>query len=138
MLYLVSASLYLSAERYEYMKHEKGRITFFSKMMKLDVRLANVWYPAADIYDVSDGWIVKVELAGVSPEDIHIVAQGNLLFISGVRKDKTCKKALFCRQMEIVYDRFEKTLALPENLENIRIEHRYEDGFLYLYLKKLS
>ena len=29
------------------------------------------------MYQTPDGWLVKVELAGVSAEDIHIDVQGN-------------------------------------------------------------
>jgi len=119
------------------MMYKKGRLGLFSKKM-LGVRPANVWYPAADIYDVPNGWIVKVELAGVSLKDVSIEAHGNYLSISGFRKDKTCRKTLVCRQMEIVYDRFEKTLFLPENVDQANIEYSYEDGFLYIYLRKLA
>ena len=41
-----------------------------------------LWYPAADVYETPDGWLVKVELAGVSAEDIQIDIQGNTLYLS--------------------------------------------------------
>ncbi|GIU82328.1 MAG: Hsp20/alpha crystallin family protein [Acidobacteria bacterium] len=120
------------------MTYGKQSLDFISRMMMLSVSPAKIWYPAADIYDIPDGWIVKLELAGVSPEDINIEVRGNSLSVSGFRKDKTCRKVLFCRQMEIVYDRFEKTLFLPENIEDANIEYTCENGFLYIYLKKLT
>ena len=44
-----------------------------------------LWYPAADVYDTSDGWIVKVELAGVSAEDLEIEIR---LFFSNSIEDR--------------------------------------------------
>lgn len=30
------------------------------------------WYPRADIYRSNEGWLVKLELAGVRQEDIEV------------------------------------------------------------------
>ena len=30
------------------------------------------WRPAADVYRVRDGWLVKFDLAGVRPEDVEV------------------------------------------------------------------
>ena len=94
-----------------------------------------LWYPAADIYQTPDGWVVKVELAGVSAEDIEIDIQGNSLFVAGCRKDKTCAVGLSYQQMEITYSRFEKSLQFPSSIEKAILEHHYEDGLLMIYLK---
>ncbi len=51
-----------------------------------------LWYPAADVYQTPEGWIVKVELAGVSAEDIEIEIQGNILYIAGTRRDRICAR----------------------------------------------
>lgn len=95
-----------------------------------------LWYPAADVYQASDGWIVKIELAGVSAEDLEIDVQGDTLYIAGCRKDSTCTHGVAHHQMEITYSRFEKTLRFPASIEGAAIEHNYTDGLLYIYLKK--
>lgn len=95
------------------------------------------WYPAADIYDAPDGWVVKVELAGISLGDFKIQVQGNKLYLSGNRRDKTCcLEGVVPRQVEITYSRFERTLVFPEKIENMSIGYEYQDGLLYIYLKK--
>ena len=97
-----------------------------------------LWYPAADVYDAPDGWIVKVELAGVSAEDLEIEIQGDTLYIAGIRRDKTCSgSGLSYRQMEITYSRFEKTLQFPDAIDGAKLEHDYADGLLFIYLKKV-
>jgi HSP20 family protein len=94
-----------------------------------------LWYPAADVYRMPDGWVVKVELAGVSAEEIEIDAQGDTLYIAGCRRDTTCGARSAYQQMEITYSRFEKTLRFPASIEGARLEHNYQDGLLLIYLK---
>lgn len=96
-----------------------------------------LWYPAADVYNTPDGWIVKIELAGVSAEDLEIEIEGNTLYIAGTRRDKMCRRDnVSYHQMEITYSRFEKTLRFPDVIEGAKLEHDYTDGLLFIYLKK--
>ena len=95
-----------------------------------------LWYPSADIYQTADGWLVKVELAGVSAEEIEIDIQGNQLYIAGCRRDKTCAVGGSYHQMEITYSRFEKTLEFPASIDGAKLEHNYVDGLLLIYLRK--
>jgi HSP20 family protein len=95
-----------------------------------------LWYPAADVYQTPDGWLVKVELAGVSPEDLELDIQGNQLYIAGTRRDKSCAVGVSYHQMEITYSRFEKTLQFPASIEGAQIEHNFENGLLIIHLWK--
>lgn len=96
-----------------------------------------LWLPAADVFQTPDGWLVKVELAGVSAEDIEIDVQGNVLYIAGSRKDRSCAATGFSyHQMEITYSSFEKTLKFPSNVEGAKVEHNFEDGLLMIRLWK--
>lgn len=105
-----------------------------SKSAKPSGRL---WYPSADVYQTPDGWLVKVELAGVSAEDTEIEIQGNVLYIAGIRRDKMCTAVgVSFHQMEITYSRFEKTLTFPASIEGASIEHNFENGLLIIRLWK--
>ena len=101
-----------------------------------NVRSGQLWYPAADVYQAPDGWVVKVELAGVSAQEIEIDIQGNTLYIAGCRKDRSCSSGVSYQQMEITYSNFEKTLRFPATIEGARVEHEFEDGLLTIYLRK--
>jgi len=100
------------------------------------VQSGRLWYPAADVYQTPDGWLVKVELAGVSPEDIEIDIQGSVLYIAGCRKDRSCAAGVSYQQMEITYSSFEKTLNFPGSIEGATIHHEFENGLLIINLKK--
>ncbi|MGH9946868.1 MAG: Hsp20/alpha crystallin family protein [Pyrinomonadaceae bacterium] len=101
-----------------------------------DVRSGKLWLPAADVYQTDDGWIVKVELAGVAAEDVEIEVQGNRLYIAGCRKDRSCAAGVSYHQMEISYSRFEKSLVFPASIEGVSLDHMFENGLLIIRLKK--
>ena len=88
------------------------------------------------MYSTSDGWVVKVELAGVSVEDVQIEVQGNVLSIAGSRRDKSCGYGGSYHQMEITYSSFEKTLKFPASIEGVVLGHMFENGILIIRLKK--
>ena len=93
------------------------------------------WTPAADVYRTRDGWLVKVDLAGVSPDEIGITVAGRVLAIEGIRRDANCSETVAYHQIEITYSRFEKTLRFPCLIEGARIERAYRDGLLIIRLR---
>ena len=95
-----------------------------------------VWYPPADVYRARDGvWVVKVELAGVRPDEIEIAAEGDVLRVAGSRRDSTCTESVLCHQLEIVYSRFEKAIRFPCRVEGAAVETVYQDGLLIIRLR---
>lgn len=95
-----------------------------------------LWYPAADVYETPDGWLVKVELAGVSAEDVEIEIEGDTLYLAGTRRDTFCQHGASYHQMEITYSRFEKNLEFPSSIEGAKVEHNFENGLLIIHLTK--
>ena len=95
-----------------------------------------LWCPAADVYRSREGWIVKVDLAGVKPSDVEVIIDGDLLRISGSRRDGTCGEGVSHYQLEITYSRFEKMIRFPRSIEHASIEREYRDGLLILCLRE--
>ena len=95
-----------------------------------------LWCPAADVYRSKDGWIVKVDLAGVQSHDVDVIIDGDLLRISGSRRDGTCGEGVSHYQLEITYSRFEKMIRFPRSIEHASIEREYRDGLLILCLRE--
>jgi HSP20 family protein len=96
---------------------------------------ARVWRPDADVYRTSDGWIVKVDLAGVTPDDLEIKIQDRTLSIYGCRRDTFFGQGVSYHQLEITYSRFEKTLRFPCSIEGASLLRDYRDGLLILHLR---
>lgn len=95
-----------------------------------------LWCPAADVYRTKEGWIVKVDLAGVQPQDVDVIIDGDLLRISGSRRDGTCGEGVSHYQLEITYSRFEKMIKFPRSIEHASVERDYHDGLLILRLRE--
>jgi len=94
-----------------------------------------VWDPAADVYRTREGWMVKIELAGVAPDELEVVISGNTLVVAGVRRDETFSESVSCHQLEITYSRFERAISFPCPIEGAVVERRYKDGLLILHLR---
>lgn len=95
-----------------------------------------LWCPAADVYRTTDGWIVKVDLAGIKPSDVEVTVDGDVLRVSGSRRDGTCGEGVSHYQLEITYSRFEKMIQFPRSIEHVQIERDYRDGLLTLRLRE--
>jgi len=95
-----------------------------------------LWCPAADVYRTADGWIVKVDLAGIKPSDVEVTVDGDVLRVSGSRRDGTCGEGVSHYQLEITYSRFEKMIQFPRSIAHVKIERDYSDGLLTLRLRE--
>ena len=95
-----------------------------------------LWCPAADVYRTADGWIVKVDLAGIKPSDVEVTVDGDVLRVSGSRRDGTCGEGVSHYQLEITYSRFEKMIQFPRSIEHVKVERDYSDGLLTLRLRE--
>ena len=95
-----------------------------------------LWCPAADVYRTDDGWIVKVDLAGIRPADIEIRLDDRVLRIRGSRRDGTCGEGVSHYQLEITYSRFEKMIEFPRSIAHATVERDYHDGLLILRLRE--
>jgi HSP20 family protein len=94
-----------------------------------------LWNPSADVYRSPEGWIVKLDLAGVSSDDLQIELHDSLLTIRGCRRDTHYCEGFVYHQMEITYSRFEKQIQFPANIEGATVVHDYNDGFFIIKLR---
>jgi HSP20 family protein len=96
---------------------------------------SNVWSPPTDVYEIEDGYVVKVEIAGMREDNFEVAIENNILMISGNRPDFPERRAY--HQMEIQFGKFEIAVAIPApvDMENARAE--YQDGFLTIHLPKV-
>ena len=96
----------------------------------------NRWCPLADIYRTADGWLVKVELAGVRPEEISVTFSGRRLTIHGSRRDWTQREDHTHQVLEIAYSEFERSLELPADMGRAETTTTYQHGMLLIAIRK--
>lgn len=89
-----------------------------------------LWQPSADIYRLARGWLVKFELAGIRPEELEVRVCGPRLVLRGARRDIRLEEGQQSYRMEIAYNRFERVIELPCDLEGMHLATEYRDGML--------
>jgi HSP20 family protein len=76
---------------------------------------------------------IVVDIAGVDPADVHLIAADGTLTISGDREREPCEGRVF-QQMEIEYGPFERVVQLPEDVDLEQADARYERGLLMVVI----
>ena len=110
------------------------RLTYSFSMRNISPS-GRLWNPAADVYRSEEGWLVKVDLAGICSDELEIEIRGKLLSIRGCRRDTHYREGFVFHQMEITYSRFEKTVEFPSPIEGAGVRHDYRDGFLIINVR---
>ncbi|MGE3536172.1 MAG: Hsp20/alpha crystallin family protein [Candidatus Tectimicrobiota bacterium] len=111
--------------------HEIRSLSFFVLHTSLP-QTSTAWLPPLDLYRTPNGWVVKLELAGVRLQDVAITVHGSQMRVAGVRRDWQVEAGWRHQSMEIAYNRFERTVTLPCDLEQAHITADYRDGMLLL------
>jgi len=93
------------------------------------------WQPAADVYRCESGWLVKVDLAGIKETDLQLSTHGRFLSLQGVRRDLLIQHSHQSYSMEIAYNRFERVIELPFDIEQADISTEYLDGMLLVHIQ---
>jgi len=94
-----------------------------------------LWNPSADVFRSPEGWIVKLDIAGIRIDDLEIQLRDTLLSIRGCRRDTHYREGFVYHQMEITYSRFEKQIQFPSKIEGASVARDYSDGFLIINLR---
>lgn len=92
--------------------------------------------PAVNAYADSDEVLVTSELPGVTPEDIDISIEGNTLGLTVARKPDEAKEGQQYQRRERWYGRFSRTLTIPFQIDQDKVNARFSKGILYLTLPK--
>jgi len=94
------------------------------------------WLPDVDVFESTNGVVVRVELAGVRSEDLRVTVDGGTLRVSGVRRviDRSDVKRL--HQMEIATGPFERRVQIPVPIDREAVSANLADGFLTVVLPR--
>jgi len=94
------------------------------------------WAPAADIYDTKDDYVVKLEIPGLSKEDVKVEVENDTLSVSGERKSDNGVKKDEIHWSEIHNGKFYRAFRLPKNIDAKKINASMKDGILELKVPK--
>jgi HSP20 family protein len=124
--------------RFDEMDREVERILkdFFVSKNPILMLSQSGWTPHIDVYETDSDYILKMEIAGVSPEDVHIHLDGRTLTITGHREDEVDNERRHFHLMEISYGRFSRRIELPSPLNGDQIRAVYNQGILRIEIPK--
>lgn len=88
------------------------------------------WVPRIDVFDRDERIVLRVEVAGVSPEDIDITIEDRTLTITGSRSFETETEERGYHRCEILTGEFTRTVVLPEGVDPEQITATAEAGIL--------
>jgi len=100
---------------------------------------ARVWVPALDVAERGDAYVIHVELPGVSPEQVDVSFEQNVLTIRGTKPasfDVAAEGELRVFAAERVHGSFERAVRLPEFVDADWIEASFANGLLSITVPK--
>jgi HSP20 family protein len=93
-------------------------------------------WPVIDIAEEKDAILVKAEVPGCKADDINISVHGNILTISGEKKQEEEKKDNGYYHFERSFGSFRRDLNLRSDIASDKIEATCKDGVLTITLPK--
>lgn len=91
---------------------------------------------AIDVFQTDKKIIIKSTIAGVKPEDLNISLHHDLLIIKGQRSIKEEVKEEDYLFRECYWGAFSRSIILPSEVDNKRVEAELESGVLTITLYK--
>jgi HSP20 family protein len=99
--------------------------------------ISNINYPRTDIENLPDKIIIKFDLAGVDKNNIKLMIDDKkILTIRGEKKEEKEEKGKEFVRKEIFYGSFEKSIQLPQNIDENRLDTKFENGILTVTIAK--
>jgi HSP20 family protein len=92
------------------------------------------WVPSADLMVSEDSAHVVLELAGVPPENVRVTLRGRILEVSGRRDTPREPGRADYHRAEIFFGEFRRTIELPWEADEDRVDARYRNGMLDIVL----
>ena len=96
----------------------------------------NGWLPTIDLFEDQDELVLKAEIPGMKKEDIDISLQGEVLTLSGERKEDAVFDKAESYRSERLLGRFQRTLTLPVSVDAKKVNATYRNGVLTVVLPK--
>jgi HSP20 family protein len=116
------------------LRDEMNRL--FSRTLGEGASAGSAWTPAVDIFDTAEAIVLKAELPGLTPDDIDIEVDDNVLTIKGERRfeDKVEEGRYY--RLERAYGQFSRSVTLPQGVKADEISASFDQGVLQVRVPK--
>lgn len=86
--------------------------------------------PAAEVDRDGDDAVVRLDLPGLSAEDVTVEVDGDSLVVRGERKDTRVQEGRDVRRSEVRYGAFRRAFTLPAQVAADAVSASYDAGVL--------
>jgi HSP20 family protein len=93
-------------------------------------------FPAVDVKEEEDQYVVMADLPGISKEEVNILVGDGVLDISAKRQRESEEEKEGYVRKERGYYSFHRRLTLPEDADEEGVDAKLEDGVLKLSIPK--
>jgi HSP20 family protein len=94
------------------------------------------WYPAMDLVEGDEHFVLRVDLPGMSEDDVKIEVQNDTLVVSGERKETHEQKREGFYRLERSMGAFARSLSLPEGIDADGVSASFDRGVLEVRIPK--
>ena len=91
-----------------------------------------------DVFDRNGNLMVRAAIPGISPENLDIQIENNVLTIRGEVKSDFESEDVKVYRREMSYGSFARSIRLPENIDVDRADADFENGFVTITFPKLE
>lgn len=92
--------------------------------------------PAMDVIEHDEGLTIQIDLPGLSPEQVQVEIESDLLTISGERDTTQEQDKGHFYTRERIAGAFKRSLRLPDTFDTAQAEATFHNGVLTLALPK--
>ena len=97
---------------------------------------STVWAPRTDLSETDDAFRIRLDVPGMTKDDITINLQNNTLTVSGERSSERREDGEEYVRVERVFGNFHRTFTLPDAVDPDNVEAAYNDGVLTINVPK--
>lgn len=95
-------------------------------------------FPATNLYEAGDAYVLTAELPGVRPEDIEVSMEGTTVTLRGERKIDHGDRETSAHRLERRAGSFRRAFELPLRVDPDKVEAVHRNGVLMLRLPKAA
>jgi len=92
--------------------------------------------PSVDLHETDGAYELTAELPGLEQRDVELTLRDNALVLSGEKREEHKEGESGRRWSERSFGRFERMIALPEEVDADKVEAKFRNGVLKVTLPK--
>ena len=121
-------------------KNESGKESLQNKKDSQD---NDSWFQpegelTVDVYETEQDIVIQTAIAGISPEELSVSVENDIVTISGERNNETTDEGKNYFYQECFWGSFSRQIILPQEVDPNRAQASMKNGVLTLRIPKLN